>query len=166
MSEGKGISDAVRGIAPQWFDASTVEKVTKAAHLSAWQARDLRSGKQWTRTRAEGRRKASDGRGWVRRYYCKGINEDDVQLRIRCNADETKIIYFTIVAGGKTIEGGVTNVASVFFSSKDNEARVAAAATAEAKTSGFRRMTAAELQQIQTENDFDTFADMFEQRDS
>lgn len=167
MSQGKGISDAVRGIAPKWFDNETTEKVAKAAKLSYLEQMRLRTGDNWTRCRTAGRRRAIDSKGgWVRKYYCKGVAEDKVNLVIRCNEEETKIVYFTITAGGKTIDGGVSNVASVFQSGKNNQARVAVAgSTKNEAEEEFRRFSAAELQRMQTEIEFDDLADLLSVRE-
>jgi hypothetical protein len=165
MSQGKGISDAVRKIAPQWFDPETTEAAREAAKLNGVEAYELNVGKNWTRKREGGRRRNRSGEGWIRKYYCKGVREGRVELEIQCNEDESAIKFFTIRAGGKVISGGVSNVASMFHSQRNNKARVGED-IAVAKKEEFRRMTLAEIRRIDTLVDFDSIADTFEEREA
>jgi hypothetical protein len=170
MSQGRGISDAVRNSVREWIDPVTSDKVAKAAKISDGLARlVLRNPDNWART---ARRFIKNGlgtkTGHSRTYRCNGLEASSkVELEAQTNVADDVIQYFVVRVNGKVIEGGVSNVTSVFKKGVKNQARVAVAFTtsAETKTAGFRHMSEEELRRLQTEVDFDSFADLFEVRE-
>jgi hypothetical protein len=125
-SQGKGISDAVRGAIGEWMTESTVNLLwdrvdKKDGKVLGWNQRyfgnRLRDSDMWVRiTRSRGRT------GWRRTYYTKAFPSRDVTLEVNSNEADTHIEYVTVKANGKIIGGGKVKVPSVLISQDGRKA--------------------------------------------
>lgn len=83
MSNGKGISDAVREAISDWM----IPEITSALKVSRWQ---VDNPKSWVR---RVRRRRDNGIGWERDYACK--TNAQIVLRVHTNEADTRINYVT-----------------------------------------------------------------------
>jgi hypothetical protein len=169
MSQGKGISEAVRGVVLEWLDDETIEQIAKALdprqETSIYRSY-MRNTDAWVR---KARRKSPSG--FTRTYRCNGLAPRlNVELEVRSNPSDTRINYYAFRVNGKFVVGGQASVASVNIGSNSRDrARIGPTEFAQLNTSigSFRRMSEAELDKLNTEvrhgND-GAFDSLFEER--
>jgi hypothetical protein len=163
MSQGKGISDAVRESISSWITEEVATKIVVAAKRPI-QLYLLRDAKSWVR-----RVRRGISNGWERDYDCKHISGGRVGLRVHTDAADRYIKYVTFRVDGKLIGGGVVNVPSVLVgqaSLMGRKIQNASFASTEA-TPRFRPFTASELAKLTTEleyGDSGIIDSMFEER--
>jgi len=162
VSQGKGISDAVRESIRDWITPDVTSKISSAANGNI-QTYLLRDAKSWVR-----RVRRGIANGWERDYDCKGFG-GRVGLRVHTDAADRYIKYVTFRVDGKLIGGGVVNVPSVLVgqaSLMGRKIQNASFAATEA-TPRFRPFTATELAKLTTEleyGDGGIIDSMFEER--
>jgi len=165
MSQGKGISDAVRESIRDWITPDVAEKIRSAAKTDYQNfIYQLRDAKSWVR-----RVRRGIANGWERDYDCKQIPGGRVGLRVHTDSADRYIKYVTFRVDGKLIGGGVVNVPSVLVgqaSLMGRRIQNASFAATEA-TPRFRPFTASELAKLTTEleyGDSGIIDSMFEER--
>ena len=162
MSQGKGISDAVRGAVREWMTDDTVNflyEQHKGAEKDAASypsfARMIRQASEWVRiSRSRGLK------GWTRVYYSKLFNDRSITLHVNSNEQDTLIEYVTIRVRGKVIGGGTVNVPSVLVSQRGRKAGLQLDGV-------FVAFTADQVKKLQAEMEFGEAAVMdllFEER--
>ena len=177
MSQGKGISDAVRGAIREWITPDIIDQLWAAnAPLAVATSnsasflprskdvftREIRGADSWVR---RVRRRISNG--WERDYDCKAFPRSVVGLRVHTNLADTNIRYVTFRMNGRLISGGVVSVPSVLVSQRGRVAQLSDVTFANTPaTPGYRPFTADELHQLATDVEFGsgTFDSMFEDR--
>lgn len=135
MSQGHGISDAVRGSINEWMTDRVVDILWKEAKargmtsgegLSYFRSK-LRSADMWVRIA----RSRSDKWGvWKRTYYSKLFGRNSVGLTVLTNRakggkpEDMYIENVTITLGNKVIGGGRVSIPSVQLSQWDRRASI------------------------------------------
>lgn len=163
MTQGRGISDAVRESIEVWVTdevMAILQNETKGT-VSRWA---MRNSKNWVR---RGRRNLPAG-GYERDYECKNTN-GRVGLRVHTDASDEHIRYVTFRVDRKLIGGGVVNVPSVLVGHVTNRSRriqdanFSASAT---ETPRFRPFTTEEITKLSHSLEYGDRAieDMFEER--
>lgn len=178
MSQGKGISDAVRGAVGSWVTQSLLELLYQkytagGGKLNQSQfAMRVRSAESWKRGN---RTRDPNGPGWLRNYYSLefgGRGSTDVNLQVRTNSQaDTNISYVTFHVYGKLVSGGACDVPSVFFEKwgidKSLKAMGAAPMLKTAATAAFVPFTDKQLAALATQLEFGrqaTVDRLFEER--
>ena len=177
MSQGKGISDAVRGAIREWITPDIIDQLwaanaplavatsNSASYLPRSKdvfVREIRGADSWVR---RVRRRISNG--WERDYDCKAFPRSVVGLRVHTNLADTNIRYVTFRMNGRLIGGGVVSVPSVLVSQRGRVAQMSDVKFANTPaTPGYHPFTADELHQLATDVEFGsgTFDSMFEDR--
>ena len=178
MSQGKGISDAVRGAIREWITPDIIDQLwaanaplavatsNSASYLPRSKdvfTREVRGADYWVR---RVRRRISNG--WERDYDCKAFPRSVVGLRVHTNLADTNIRYVTFRMNGRLIGGGVVSVPSVLVSQRGRNAAIQDKSFTVARPAAptFRPFTADELHQLATDVEFGsgTFDSMFEDR--
>jgi hypothetical protein len=164
MSQGKGISDAVRESISTWITTDVASKIQIASGSpGSIQGYQLRDAKGWVR-----RVRRSIAGGWERDYDCKQVPGGRVGLRVHTDSADEYIKYVTFRVDGKLIGGGVVNVPSMNLDNRFNRnARIQnpTFTSSEAKPK-FRPFTADELHRLSTTLEFGgaSMDSMFEDR--
>ncbi len=121
MSQGKGISDAVRGSILEWmtqrviailFEESMKLGLESKSSSSASLASNLRNSEGWVRIK----RARNPKGGWLRTYYSKRFGKNHAGLTVSSNELDTHIEYVTVTLANKVIGGGRVRVPSLLVS--------------------------------------------------
>jgi hypothetical protein len=157
VSNGKGISDAVRGAIDEWITPELVTELSKAAGRTFF-AHNLNNASQWVR-----RVRRGISNGWERDYECKA--QPRIGLRVHTDASDEYIRYVTFRVDGKFVGGGVVSVPSVNISQVGRQAQILAVNAKPSKPK-FKPFTAEQIRVLQNKMDFNhtTLDCMFEDR--
>jgi hypothetical protein len=159
-ASGKGISEAVRQIMPQWLDNETIAGLSKKdSSITASRVKDFKS---WVRVV---RRKSDTGTGYIRLYKCNTVPDStNLELEIRTSTKDSEIQYFAFKVNGKYVSGGDCRVHSVYSSAQaQNTARIEPAKTTETK--GYKRFSQADLDKLNLQVTYNSFDSLFDSRD-
>lgn len=170
MSQGKGISDAVRESISTWITSDLVRILwsqfpDKDTMSEYGFRRRLESDREWARRV----RRLNGTGGWERDYDCKAFPRGVVGLRVHTDTNDEYIKYVTFRINGKLIGGGVVNVPSVLIQGIGVRRTIRTTDTGISEaTPRFRPFTAEQILQLSTEleyGDASIMDRMFEERD-
>jgi len=150
MSQGRGISDAVRNAIHEWITDGLVETLfsnySPGGSKQAFAYR-LRSDKDWVR-----RARRNHVKGFERDYDCKSFPAGIVGLRVHTNLQDDVIKYVTFRVQGKLVGGGTVHVPSVLASQKGRVATIGGRTTNPQPT--FVPFTKEQLHKLETEMEY------------